>query len=140
MAHVNDIIREVSQISSSAGAPDLTWPLTGILEKGDKAIDVAVVGQFKSGKSSLVNSLIGVGILPVGIVPVTAIVTRIRYGILPKLNIQFTIGDVSQVVPVDKLSVAIAIILSAVILHEIITWKIAIGASLIIGGTIVLII
>ena len=50
------------------------------------------------------------------------------------------IGKVSQVAPVDKLSVAIAIILSAVILHEIITWKIAIGASLIIGGTIVLII
>ena len=48
-------------------------------------------------------------------------------------------GKVSQVAPVDKLSVAIAIILSAVILHEVITWKIAIGASLIIGGTIVLI-
>ncbi len=48
-------------------------------------------------------------------------------------------GKVSQVAPVDKLSVAIAIILSAIILHEVITWKIAIGASLIIGGTIVLI-
>jgi len=48
-------------------------------------------------------------------------------------------GKVSQVAPVDKLSVAIAIILSAVILHEVITWKIAVGASLIIGGTIVLI-
>jgi len=49
------------------------------------------------------------------------------------------IGKVSQVAPVDKLSVAIAIILSALLLHEVITWKIAIGASLIIGGTIVLI-
>ena len=48
-------------------------------------------------------------------------------------------GKVSQVAPVDKLSVAIAIILSAVILHEVITWKIAVGASLIIGGTIILI-
>ena len=92
MSSINDIILEVSQISTSAGAPDLTWPLAGLLKKGDKAIDVAVVGQFKSGKSSLVNSLIGLDILPIGVVPVTAIVTRIRYGILPKLIIQFTDG------------------------------------------------
>lgn len=49
------------------------------------------------------------------------------------------IGKVSQVAPVDKLSVAIAIIFSAIFLHETITWKTAIGASLIIGGTLVLI-
>ena len=48
-------------------------------------------------------------------------------------------GKVSQVAPVDKLSVALAIILSAVFLHESITWKTAIGATLIIGGTLVLI-
>ncbi|RYY12886.1 MAG: EamA family transporter, partial [Chitinophagaceae bacterium] len=49
------------------------------------------------------------------------------------------LGKVSQVAPVDKLSVALAIILSAVFLHETITWKTALGASLIIGGTLVLI-
>jgi len=92
MNNIRNIINEVAKISASAGAPDLTWPLAGLLEKGDKAIDIAVVGQFKSGKSSLVNSLIGLDILPVGVVPVTAIVTRIRYGILPKLIIQFTDG------------------------------------------------
>ena len=49
------------------------------------------------------------------------------------------IGKVSQVAPVDKLSVALAIIFSAVFLHESITWKTALGATLIIGGTLVLI-
>ncbi|NIG54617.1 EamA family transporter [Chitinophaga sp. Cy-1792] len=49
------------------------------------------------------------------------------------------IGKVSQVAPVDKLSVALTIILSAVFLHESITWKTAIGAGLIITGTLVLI-
>ena len=49
------------------------------------------------------------------------------------------LGKVSQVAPVDKLSVAIAIILSVVFLGEVLTWKAAIGALLIIGGTIVLI-
>jgi bacterial/archaeal transporter family protein len=49
------------------------------------------------------------------------------------------IGKVSQVAPVDKLSVALAIILSVVFLHEAISWKAAVGAGLIIAGTIVLI-
>lgn len=49
------------------------------------------------------------------------------------------LGKVSQVAPVDKLSVAIAILLSVVFLGEVLTWKAALGAALIIGGTIVLI-
>jgi transporter family protein len=50
------------------------------------------------------------------------------------------IGKVSQVAPVDKLSVALAIILSVVFLGEVLTWKMAAGALLIIAGTIVLIV
>ena len=49
------------------------------------------------------------------------------------------IGKVSQVAPVDKLSVAIAIIISVAFLGEVLTAKIAIGALLIIAGTVVLI-
>jgi transporter family protein len=49
------------------------------------------------------------------------------------------LGKVSQVAPVDKLSVAIAIVLSLVFLQEVLTLKIALGALLIIAGTIVLI-
>lgn len=49
------------------------------------------------------------------------------------------LGKVSQVAPVDKLSVALAIALSVVFLGEQLTLKNAIGALLIIGGSIVLI-
>lgn len=49
------------------------------------------------------------------------------------------LGKVSQVAPVDKLSVAIAIVLSVVFLGETLTLKMAAGAALIIGGTLVLI-
>ena len=48
------------------------------------------------------------------------------------------LGEVSQVAPVDKLSVALAIILAVVFLNETITLKTAIGAGLIIAGTVVL--
>ena len=49
------------------------------------------------------------------------------------------LGKVSQVAPVDKLSVALAIILSALFLGEALTWKNAVGALFIIGGTLILI-
>jgi len=49
------------------------------------------------------------------------------------------LGEVSQVAPVDKLSVALAIILSVIFLGEQLTWKTAAGAALIITGTLVLI-
>jgi len=49
------------------------------------------------------------------------------------------LGKVSQVAPVDKLSVALTILLSVIFLKEVLTLKTAIGALLIIGGTLVLI-
>lgn len=49
------------------------------------------------------------------------------------------LGKVSQVAPVDKLSVALTIILSVIFLQEVLTFKMAIGAILIIAGTIILI-
>ncbi len=48
------------------------------------------------------------------------------------------LGEISKVAPVDKLSVALAILLAVVFLNETLTLKTAIGAGLIIGGTIVL--
>lgn len=49
------------------------------------------------------------------------------------------LGKVSLVAPIDKLSVALAILLSVVFLGESLTWKSGIGALMIIGGTFVLI-
>lgn len=52
-------------------------------------IDVAVLGQFKAGKSSLINSLIGKDILPTGVIPVTAIITRVFYSPTESITIKF---------------------------------------------------
>ncbi len=41
---------------------------------------VACVGQFKRGKSTLINALVGEAILPVGFTPVTAVPTVVRFG------------------------------------------------------------
>ncbi|HJX16547.1 MAG TPA: dynamin family protein, partial [Candidatus Deferrimicrobiaceae bacterium] len=40
-------------------------------------VDIAVLGQFKAGKSSFLNCLIGREAMPVDVLPATAVVTRI---------------------------------------------------------------
>jgi GTP-binding protein EngB required for normal cell division len=50
------------------------------LLRQDQLIDVSILGQFKAGKSSFLNSLIGKSILPVGVLPVTTTITRLQYG------------------------------------------------------------
>lgn len=50
------------------------------------------------------------------------------------------LGNVSQVAPIDKLSVALTIILAMIFLGETLTLKTAIGAALIIAGTLVMIV
>jgi GTPase SAR1 family protein len=41
---------------------------------------VACIGQFKRGKSTLLNALVGCEVVPTGFVPVTAVTTVIRFG------------------------------------------------------------
>ncbi|MHB1100130.1 MAG: EamA family transporter [Burkholderiales bacterium] len=49
------------------------------------------------------------------------------------------LGQVSKVAPIDKLSVAFAIILGIVFAGEKLTWPVALGGSLIIAGSMVII-
>ncbi len=49
------------------------------------------------------------------------------------------IGEASKVVPIDKLSVVITLVLAFVFLHEQLTWKSIIGALLITAGTLLMV-
>lgn len=51
---------------------------------------LAVLGQFKRGKSTLLNALLGDDLLPTDILPVTAIPTFISYGAEVSVRIFFT--------------------------------------------------
>jgi predicted GTPase len=46
----------------------------------DNNLEVALFGRVSSGKSSLLNALLSTDVLPVGINPITAVPTRLRYG------------------------------------------------------------
>ncbi|MGB0064375.1 MAG: dynamin family protein, partial [Terracidiphilus sp.] len=54
---------------------------------------VACVGQFKRGKSTLLNALVGREVVPAGFIPVTAVPTVIRFG--DKLHARVRMRDAS---------------------------------------------
>ena len=55
-------------------------------------LHLAVLGQMKRGKSSFINALLGSEILPMGVLPVTAVITEIKYGPAPQAAIIYTTG------------------------------------------------
>jgi GTP-binding protein EngB required for normal cell division len=70
-------------------------------------ISVAVLGRFKAGKSSFLNHFMGRSVLPVGVVPVTAVVTEIRYGPREEARVHHRDGRDPEV-PLDQIGAYIS--------------------------------
>jgi GTP-binding protein EngB required for normal cell division len=65
-------------------------------------IDVAVFGRFKAGKSSFLNHLTGRSVLPIGVVPLTAVITRLRCGQDEKAEVRFLNGG-AKIIPLEEI-------------------------------------
>jgi GTP-binding protein EngB required for normal cell division len=52
-------------------------------------LQLAVVGQFKRGKSTFINALLGDNVLPTGVIPLTAVATFIAWGKEPLVVVHF---------------------------------------------------
>ncbi len=91
------ILLDLERLAEGLGAPDLALRAREArepLEKGE--IRVVVVGQFKRGKSTLLNALVGQPVLPTGMVPVTSVVTEIRWSPGPEVRVVFRDGNISH--------------------------------------------
>jgi len=74
-------IAHSSTMAESRARPDLYERLSQARRRFDeRTVTVAVVGEFKRGKSTLVNALIQTAVCPVDADIVTAVPTLVRYG------------------------------------------------------------
>ena len=64
---------------------------------------LVVLGQFKRGKSTLINALLGRRVLPSDVIPVTAVITEIKYGARREATIYFY-ESAPRTVPVERLA------------------------------------
>jgi len=65
---------------------------------GDR-FQLAVVGQFSRGKTTLMNALLGGSYLPMGALPMTSVITTIRYGSQPRAMVRRRAADLRVEVP-----------------------------------------
>ena len=63
----------------------------------EAVLNIAVLGRFKTGKSSFLTDLMGRPILPVGVIPVTAAVIEIEYAPEERVEIRFMDGHTDAV-------------------------------------------
>ena len=58
----------------------------------EERLNLVVLGEFKRGKSTLVNALLGADVVQTGVLPLTAAVTALRYGESERVIVDFEDG------------------------------------------------
>jgi GTP-binding protein EngB required for normal cell division len=84
---------------ASAGVADGARNLSAKL--AEELFNVVVAGEFKRGKTTFVNALLGAEVLPAAVVPLTSIVTAVTWGPRPRAEIQFLDGRIQPVDPAE---------------------------------------
>ena len=75
------VLARIEDVVTRRGLVEFRAPIANLLDRmGDTALEIAVFGRVSSGKSSLLNALLGTKALPVGVTPVTSVPTRLAYG------------------------------------------------------------
>ena len=100
MNHVDGILNRVSGLAGELKLASLQPQIAACRKQfngGSHGIDVAVFGRFKAGKSSFLNHLTGRAVLPIGVVPLTAVITRLRYGPADRAEVRFLNGNKKEI-------------------------------------------
>jgi small GTP-binding protein len=80
------------------------WDLEAARARLDEDLfNLVVLGEFKRGKSTLINALVGRDLLPTGVVPLTTAITIVGFGPAERLTIHY-VGGRRQAQPLEQLS------------------------------------
>jgi GTP-binding protein EngB required for normal cell division len=100
---LGEILRRAEALSTERGLVEVRPLIAAAAERARAStIDVGIFGRVSSGKSSFVNALVGVPLLPVGATPVTAVPLRVVHG-PAEIRIFFLDGR-EEVVEPDRLA------------------------------------
>jgi GTP-binding protein EngB required for normal cell division len=98
------LLQTTSEIISRHGLVEFRGRLEAVTSRlEDSNFEVAFFGRVSSGKSSLLNALLGKDILPVGINPITAVPTKLRSGPNARAVITFVDGH-SEKIPLNEIA------------------------------------
>ena len=104
MVQADDILDRISTLAIELKLANLQPQIAACRNQlhVHNGIDVAVFGRFKAGKSSFLNHLTGRAVLPIGVVPLTAVITRLRYGETDRAEVHFLNGAFKSI-PLEEI-------------------------------------
>jgi len=95
---LQEIFAQLGQVPPDWLAPDARATATALEQKFQESrFHLVLLGQFKRGKTSLLNALVGIELLPTGVLPVTSIVTIVRYGKETQVRVRFLAGETLEI-------------------------------------------
>jgi GTP-binding protein EngB required for normal cell division len=98
------LLQVLEQITTRNGLVEFRPRIDALASRlEDDSFEVALFGRVSSGKSSLLNALLGTDVLPVGVNPITAVPTKLRYGASLKAAVSYGDGR-SALVSIEELS------------------------------------
>jgi GTP-binding protein EngB required for normal cell division len=75
-----------------------------VVQLAEDRFNLAVVGQFKRGKSTLMNAVLGRDLLPTGLLPLTSAISTLCYGSTERVVLRRKGWELEQEVPLARLS------------------------------------
>jgi hypothetical protein len=75
----------------------------------EQRLQIAVLGQFKRGKSTFLNALLGDALLPTGVLPLTAVPTFIRWAAEPGVSVTYLDGSCEELATHDRQDITAAL-------------------------------
>ena len=100
-----DTIRSLMQLARQRQHGDNAARAQDLLARlAEDRFQLAVVGRFNGGKSSLMNAVMGQPLLPTGVRPLTSVITSVCYGSRPGIDVRFRNGNLPAHGPVADLA------------------------------------
>ena len=97
----DEMIRTIDEVSTVEAVPEC--PCSDLRRKlMENRFNLVVVGQFKRGKTTFINALLGADLLPTAVVPLTSIVTVIEYGDSVTIKVFLNNGE-NKEIPLEEL-------------------------------------
>lgn len=89
-SHGESSLLRLAELAEEFDAEQVSADARSVAERvSEGRFYVACIGQFKRGKSSVLNALVGHNVLPTGVVPVTTVPTIVRYGTRLTARVRF---------------------------------------------------
>ncbi len=98
VSELTESLAQLKEYSEEIGLVHTAKSIGDTIEKIAKEhFEVAIVGEFKRGKSTLINALLGQEVLPADVLPATATLNRVTYSEAPYVMVEYKNGNTEKV-------------------------------------------